>query len=326
MAQREDIDIVITWVDGDDPAHRAKRAAWGGGGGHQQRDDIDGEVRFSSLGEIFYAVGSLLRFAPWLRTIWIITDNQRPAGLHEWVERHFPGATTRIEIVDHRVIFEGHEEVLPTFNSITIESMMWRIPGLAEHYLYSNDDIFLTAPVEPSVWFREGRPVLYGERMSTLVGRLLRRLKPKKGGRRPFGHKDPMVNAAQMVGSGHFWVWPHAPLALRRSWHEEFFASHPEWLEANIAHRFRHPSQFSYAEPFYIDGVRKGDVVVENPRGLTLFLKPRAGRKGYMERKLREAEGNPRLQFCCINSLSEADPEEQEMFHKWASERIGVPH
>jgi trehalose utilization protein len=96
--------------------------------------------------------------------------------------------------------------------------------------------------------------------------------------------------------------------------------SHP--IAAGIPDHFCIESEELYAEPFYIDGVRKGDVVVENPRGLTLFLKPRAGRKGYMERKLREAEGNPRLQFCCINSLSEADPEEQEMFHAWAKERI----
>ena len=112
--------MVITWVDGDDPEHRAKRAEFGGKVA-AVRDDVGGEVRYSSRGEIFYCVGSVLRFASWVRKIWIITDNQNPR-LDEFVERNFPNRTTEIEIVDHRTIFEGYEEYLPTFNSISIET------------------------------------------------------------------------------------------------------------------------------------------------------------------------------------------------------------
>ena len=53
MSQREDIDVVIAWVDGDDPAHRAKRMAWGGGGAVEQNNDVGGEMRYRATGEIF---------------------------------------------------------------------------------------------------------------------------------------------------------------------------------------------------------------------------------------------------------------------------------
>ena len=319
---REQIDVVITWVDGDAPEHRAKRAEYGGGV-VAARDDVGGQVRYSSVGEIFYCVGSILRFAPWVRKIWIITDNQNP-HLEEFVERNFPECTTEIEIVDHRTIFEGYEEFLPTFNSISIESLMWRIPGLAERYVYFNDDWFIASPIEPTVWFDGGQAVLSATKFSTLAGRFLRWIKPRKGGHKPFGHKDAMVNAAQRLGADHFWHLSHAPQPLLRSWHEAFFAEHPDLLRDNIRHRFREESQFSYVSLFYIKGGEEGLVKVIKPHGECLFLKPSADKVGYMERKLREADSNPNLLFGCVNSLGETTTEEQELFHHWICKRLSI--
>ncbi|MBR2400538.1 MAG: Stealth CR1 domain-containing protein [Tidjanibacter sp.] len=326
MAHREsgEIDVVFTWVDGADREHRAKRMAWGGGGAVEQNDDIGGECRYSSSGEIFYAVGSILRFAPWVRTIHIITDNQNPQ-LDSWVEATFPNRTTQISIVDHRTIFSGYEEHLPTFNSISIETMMWRIPNLADRFLYLNDDMFLASAATPQMWFNGEQTTLYAERFSTRVGRLLRWLKPRKGGRKPFGYKDAMVNAATRLGSSYFWHFPHAPLPLRRSWYEEFYAAHPEWLTENIRHRFRHAEQYSFGSLYLIEAARRGELQVAPSKGTTLFLKPSARKpEGYMERKLREADRNPQLLFGCINSLSEAPAEEQQLFHRWMCRRVGV--
>lgn len=323
MSHRENIDAVITWVDGSDPAHRAKRMAWGGGGPKEQDDDIGGEVRYRSTGEIYYCVGSLLRFAPWLRTIWIVTDNQNP-HLDKWVELNFPNRTTSIEIVDHRTIFEGYEEHLPTFNSISIETMLWRIPGLAERHIYLNDDMFLAAPVEPSLWFNGETTTLHAERFATLAGRVLRWIKPRKQGRKTFGYKDAMVNAATLVGSDHFWHFPHIPAPLHKSFYEKFFAEHPDFLVQNIRHRFREATQYSFVSLFYIEGEKGGVVRVESPKGLYTFLKPSADKKGYMERKLREADRNPHLLFGCINSLGETSEEEQALFHEWICKQLNV--
>lgn len=320
---REEIDVVIAWVDGADPEHRAKRMAWGGGGRIEQGDDVGGEMRYRSTGEIFYSVGSILRFAPWVRKIWIVTDNQNP-HLDEWVARNFPQRTTEIEIVDHKVIFEGYEEHLPTFNSISIETMLWRIPGLAEKHIYLNDDMFLASPVEPSVWFDGEKTILYAERISTLAGRVLRWLKPKKNGHKPFGYKDAMVNSAITLHSNHFWHFPHAPAPLSRSFYEGFFGEHPELITQNIRHRFREGTQFSFVSLFFIEGERQGKVEVRPSKGLYTFIKPFSHKSGYMERKLREADQNPHLLFGCINSLGETTPQEQELFCRWIERRLGV--
>ena len=56
-------------------------------------------------------------------------------------------------MVPHSEIFRPdlkRKGALPTFNSCAIESQLHRIPGLAECYLYLNDDFFLLRPLQAS--------------------------------------------------------------------------------------------------------------------------------------------------------------------------------
>ena len=46
-------------------------------------------------------------------------------------------------------------ELLPTFNSTTIEMYLHRIPDLAEQFIYSNDDMFPIRPLQISDFFKD---------------------------------------------------------------------------------------------------------------------------------------------------------------------------
>ena len=112
------IDIVIPWVDGNDPVHTAKRLK------HTTEnegnlEDVGGSSRFSSIGEIFYCILSINRFARFVRKIFIVTDGQDP-HIGEELSAMLPKGMIPMEIVDHKVIFRGYEEYLPTFNSRAI--------------------------------------------------------------------------------------------------------------------------------------------------------------------------------------------------------------
>ena len=135
------IDVVIAWVDGDDPELARKRSNYVNGtnipvgsGAHS--------TRFASSNEIRYCVLSILRFAPFVRNIFIVTDEQDP-GISDDVKKYFPERVESIRIVDHKEIFEGYESFLPTFNSICIANMVWRIKGLSDNFVYFNDDSVL---------------------------------------------------------------------------------------------------------------------------------------------------------------------------------------
>jgi hypothetical protein len=168
-----DIDAVITWVDGGDPAHRRKLQDFLGAAAGGRSPAAD-PTRFGDCGEIEYCVASLLRYAPWLRTIHIVSDAQTPALIAKLRGTPFE---SRVRVVDHREIFAGYEQFLPTFSSLSIETMLWRIPGLAERFIYLNDDFQLLRPLAREDFFRDGGVVLRGKWRGGATRRLGQRLK-----------------------------------------------------------------------------------------------------------------------------------------------------
>jgi hypothetical protein len=137
------IDAVYTWVDGQDPAWLERKAAALGQLG-EFTAAAGGDNRFASRDELRYSLRSIAMHAPWIRKIFIVTDDQTPA----WLDTTHP----QIEVVSHRDIF-GDRGTLPTFNSHAIESQLHHIEGLSEHFLYFNDDVFLGRPLHASRFF-----------------------------------------------------------------------------------------------------------------------------------------------------------------------------
>jgi len=139
------IDVVYTWVDGSDPAWRARKAAADDGVAPDTLNEFaSNESRFLSRDELRYSLRSLDMYPGLVRHVYLVTDQQVP----EWLDTSDP----RITVVDHREIF-GTAGRLPTFNSHAIESRLHHIPGLSEHYLYLNDDVFFGRPVTPETFF-----------------------------------------------------------------------------------------------------------------------------------------------------------------------------
>jgi hypothetical protein len=317
------IDAVITWVDGDDPRHRAKRAQHGGQELHEN-EDIAGSTRFSNLGEIYYCIASLNRFAPWLHKIYIVTDEQDPC-VGAFLAEHFPNGHIPVEVVDHKVIFRGYEQYLPTFNSIAIETMTWRIPGLSEHYIEFNDDLLLAAPVDPTDFFLpDGSSVCYATRCSMLWTKLTRMLKAQKNGQKRVTFKGSMYNAAVIANRRCSYLkLAHTPKALRKSVYENYFSLHLDHMLKNIEHRFRHSEQFTSQELQYLLLEAEGRVQIRPVDANLFFLQPK-GRRGYVEKKMERLQQMKGCKFCCFNSLDKATIEERAQIIGWINERIGL--
>ncbi|ALD13085.1 Capsular polysaccharide phosphotransferase SacB [Clavibacter michiganensis] len=152
-----DIDMVFSWVDGNDPEFQKRRA-------ERMKDVVvgegdDSEARFRQIDELKYALRSVYLFAPWVRRIFIVTDSPKPA----WLADH-PGVT----FVRSEEFFTD-PAALPTHNSQAVESQLQHIPGLSEHFLYSNDDMFFGRPVQPGMFFSPGGITKFIE-ASTRIG------------------------------------------------------------------------------------------------------------------------------------------------------------
>lgn len=137
------IDIVIPWVDGSDPSWRAERAKYDA----SATSDND-EARYRVWDTFKYWFRSIEKNAPWIRTIHFLTVGHVP----EWLDVNHP----KINIVRHEEFIP--QQYLPTFSSHTIELNMHRIEGLADHFIYFNDDVYLTQTSTKNDFFENGLP------------------------------------------------------------------------------------------------------------------------------------------------------------------------
>lgn len=143
-----DIDVVILWVDGSDPDWLAEKKKY------QLNIDNDSDTvnRYRDWGLLPYWFRAIEKFAPWVRKIHFVTWGHIP----EFLNVDAP----KLHIVRHDEFIP--DKYLPTFSSHSIEMNMHRIPGLAEHFIYFNDDMFLLKDMQETDFFVNGLPCTYG--------------------------------------------------------------------------------------------------------------------------------------------------------------------
>ncbi|MEV6347259.1 stealth family protein [Actinoplanes sp. NPDC051851] len=228
------VDAVVTWVDGGDPAwqRRKARALAGNEWVTEVNRQAANDSRYASRDELRYALRAVHCFAPWIRHVFLVTDDQVPA----WLDLGHPGLT----LVGHREIF-GTTGTLPTFNSQAIESRLHRIPGLAEHFLYLNDDMILGRPVTPDLFFTPGGLTKFfpSKNQVDLDDR---------------GPRDRPADSAaknnrrlirEMFGRVLTRKMMHTPYPSRRSVLEQIERHFHEQVRTTAEHQFRHPDDVS---------------------------------------------------------------------------------
>ena len=168
----QEIDFVIPWVDGADPEWRKQKASYSDDTAIIPQDS--GEERYRDWGILPYWFRGVEKYAPWVRRIHFITCGHVP----EWLNLNHP-----------KLNFVRHEDYiprkwLPVFSPRPIELNVFRIGGLAEKFVFFNDDIFINAPVRPEDFFvgelpcataalNAGPPVMGREETSMIMNDIL---------------------------------------------------------------------------------------------------------------------------------------------------------
>jgi hypothetical protein len=292
------IDAFIPWVDSSDPAWQesyARHLSASAGNGHF--GNAASATRFRDVGELNRCLRSIARHAPWFRRIFILADNQAPDL------RDIPaGLADRIRIVNHQELFGSRSHVLPTFNSIVLDCMLWNLADLSEQFVYFNDDFFISRPVTPDDFFDTDRIIVRGHWAASkrsLMSRLRRKLTGAAERSTGFGHGQR--KAAEMLGfQGRYFKFNHAPRAFLKSRMKAVFEAHREDIETNMSFRFRHPDQFVFLALYYHSEIANRKVTFGNEE--TVNIKGTVPFKGELAR-LRTALGNPRVKFLCLQSL-----------------------
>jgi hypothetical protein len=315
MTDKQLIDIVITWVNGNDEYHKQEIKPYLNNLEYLH-EDIAGATRYNSEGEILFCISSILLFAPFVRKIFVVTDHQNPHA-DNLIQSYFPENNIPIEVIDHTVIFKDYEDFLPVFNSLSIETCLFRIPDLSEQFVYFNDDVFLIRPVKPEDWFVDNKAVAYGTWRNIAWDRFLSFIKPRKNGHKKFRYKDSIMNAADCIGlkTSYFCI-EHTPQPLKKSVFEEYYNQHSDLVISNISHKFRNETQYNPQSLFYMLTLHKNDSI-QKPEEKLVFIKPVNREKSYVNRKIKLAKSKENILFCCMESIDLAKNEDRDKLFEW---------
>lgn len=262
------IDFVVPWVDGADPEWRKEKAKYCL---EPEQENGADEVRFRDWDNLKYWFRGVEKYAPWVNKVYFITCGQIP----EWMNTE----CEKLVCVDHKDYIPS--KYLPVFSSHPIEHNIHRIKDLSEHFVYFNDDMFLTANVQPEDFFVNGlpcdlaveSPITPNRRdmfnnilMNNIVflNEKYDRQEVLKQQKKKFYSfvdiKGLIMNLCFLpLRRRDFFgfEYSHLPSPLLKSTIEKVWEEGAEWLDETCCHRFRSPediNQYIYRNYQYVTG------------------------------------------------------------------------
>lgn len=306
------VDIVYTWVDGDDPIwqhrkHKSEAAIMQG----TVNETATIPSRFTSRDELKYSLRSVEAYASWANHIYIVTDGQVP----DWLDTDHP----KVTVVDHREIF-ADGDALPVFNSHAIESQLHHIPGLSEKYVYLNDDIFFLRPTNPSLFFAgNGQSKFFPSKAPLDIDP-------------PSARDLPVLSAAKRnrsllqreFGRTVTNKFKHTPHPQLRSVLAEMEKKHPEEFERVARSTFRHPDDLSIPSALYhFYAYATGRATLSAIRYAYMDI-ARDDAELYLLRLSRRND----IDALCLNDTNTADADEERLdglLRSFLDDRLPIP-
>lgn len=250
----EEIDFVLAWVDGSDPAWLAQKRRFENASGTAAGGEANADCRYRDTGLLRYWFRAVERFAPWANRVFFVTCGQKP----DWLDE----ANPKLRLVNHTDYIPA--AYLPTFHSNTIELNLHRIADLSERFVLFNDDVFLLRPMEPESFFRKGLPVLSCDlgiprwlgcsnisrvlvnnagvlKQGLDVNRLVWKHAAKFGDVRALGVGRAVKNLVSFAVNG-IWIpstFGHLAMPHLKSTFEEIWRVRPEIMDRTSRSRFR---------------------------------------------------------------------------------------
>ncbi|USD41337.1 Stealth CR1 domain-containing protein [Vibrio sp. SCSIO 43135] len=275
MKKTQPIDVVLLWVDSNDPNWRRCL-----GMHSSQKIDISNSTsRFRCWNSLNYIFRAFDTFIPWVNKVHFVTYGHLPS----WLNIDHP----KLNVVNHSDIFPKSH--LPSFNSNAIEVNLNKIPSLSERFILFNDDTFVLAPLPRERFFNGGKPVDFLEQGIKRKGWLYRLVKRKNllststinnnieiiNGMSSFSSLDPDIYLSERYSArtrAKNWFFKklykeyswfklnHVPQPHLKSTIDDLWVSHPAVLNRTSSNRFRSESDTTQYLFRYLNLVR-GDFI-----------------------------------------------------------------
>lgn len=208
------IDVVVTYVDSTDKKWLLEKNYYLEKLGFQSIDNPDrwnDNLSVNKIEEIELCLLSILKNLPYIRKIILVT--QRPQYPRSLKTNPVLKKSDKIILVHHDMFIP--DDILPVFNSNVIESYIHKIPNLSEHFLYFNDDMFVSKKIPRDKLFDDlGVPIVYAH---IYLHPVIIPICPKK-----HGFMCQKQRARNLEKSSKLWSLDHAHMfkAYTKSWYQ----------------------------------------------------------------------------------------------------------
>ncbi len=310
----EKIDAVITWVDGSDPNYKIKLE-------ENLKNKKIINRQYTQANEIDFCVASIIKFAPFVRKIFIVTDKQKPkfSGIRHMV------SLEKIEIIDHEEIFRDNLDCMPSFNIRSIDALLFKIKNLSDKFIYFNDDMFLIKETTKEDWFKYNKAVLTGSWAKTYNKQLIKTISHKI---KNLLNIRPSFNAAQskaanIVGfHNRYFKSFHCGRPQIKSVIKDFYDKNPQRLTNQIRYKFRDGRQYMPYSLCWHLLIKENLYVESSTNKLVEINKSRNLSAKKLEKILKSIDSKAEVKFLNIQDLNMAEPETQQVFQNWFIKKL----
>lgn len=310
----EKIDAVITWVDGSEPNYQRKLKKY-------LNDNKTIRRQYLQANEICFCIASIIKYAPFIRKVFIVTDNQTP-NLNS-IKDFVP--LDKVIIIDHKKVFENYEGFLPTFNIRSIDAVLHRIEELSEKFIYFNDDMFLIKKTSPEDWFVGDKAVLTGNWVKSYNKNPIKVISQKI---KSFFNMRPSYNASQSKAANiagfnsKYFKSYHCGRPQKKSIIKDFYNKFPQRLESQIKHKFRNPEQFMPYSLCWHLLIKENLYVESSTNKLIEIEKSKKLSPEEFSKLLHSIDEKKEVKFLNIQDLNLAQKQTQEVFQNWFFKKL----
>lgn len=150
------VDIVVTYLNENDEQWQKDYNYWKDkeikeGKAQANNRQAFGEERIRQWDAFKYWFRGVEKCCPWVNKVFVVVQNKNQ--IPEWLDTSNP----KLRVVFHNEFIPN--ELLPTFNALTIVMYIANIKDLSENYIICDDDFYFLNPIEKDRFFKYGKPV-----------------------------------------------------------------------------------------------------------------------------------------------------------------------
>jgi hypothetical protein len=291
------IDIVITHVD-------SSSKKWREAFDLAVKEHYDPKVnnedsiiqnRFNDNGELKYVLRSIDENLDFVRNVYLVIDDYM--DVPDWI--------TNVKIVRHSEILP--KEYLPTFNSHVIESVLHKIEGISEPFMYFNNDVFVGKPVKLSQLYRNNK-------VSIFIDKNLPVTTDTKNNIVEHGSRSACKNSSRLLDiflgkKSKIYLLRHTPHFFYKKVMNKIWKEFPNEMNATIMSRFRSINDVSMGLLCSYISLYTGLAFINKQKYNSLYLPP----NGLYTNKNKNSSVTENLKnvdkyiFICVNNQPSYD-------------------